>query len=227
MFRFITNLLEPFCYLIYFIALIIYHRRNAQKGMKILLVYYGAAFLLMTYGSLNVYFHFTAANIWAYHSTALCAAIAIGFYFHGILQTRLKKIVTLGLMSVYILYVAYRTVFARGPFLFDSIGYALVSASIAVYVFLYFHQLLHNVTEQNILKQFNFWLASGYLIYFVGSFLIFISYYYLTKKILATYTKEERDLMTALWGVHNLLLFISAASLLIGSVWLTSRRKSV
>ena len=110
--------------------------------------------------------------------------------------------------------------------LFDSVGYSIVSFSVVLYVIMYFHQLLSNVTDENLFHDFNFWLGSGYLIYFLGSFIIFLTYHYFTNRILATYTQEERQLLTNLWGLHNCLLF-SGAGLLLGFIlWLGYQRKS-
>lgn len=130
-------------------------------------------------------------------------------------------------IGINVFYSIIKNIVFKEFYLFDSVGYSMVSVTIVIYVFMYFHQVLKNITEQNILRQFNFWLASGYLIYFLGSFIIFLTYYYLTKKVLAVHTKEEQYLINALWGLHNVLLFIGAFSLLTGSLWLTYRKRSV
>ncbi len=169
----------------------------------------------------------TNGNIWIYNTNQCSLAqVLIGLHFYYLLESRIKKITVLVLISVYLFYAVIKNIILHDIALFDSVGYSLVSASIGVIVFMYFHQLLKHITEADILRQFNFWLASGYLIYFVGSFIIFVSYYYLTTKILTTYTQEERALLKSLWGMHNVLLFICALSLLIGSIWVTYRRRS-
>lgn len=224
MFPFFGNYLEPFSYAIYLIAVIIYYRFDRGRNGKLLCTYYGLATLLMLTASL--YVRWKLENIWIYNLAALFAIVFIGIYFYHVFESRTKKNTVLTLVGLYTVYALIKNVFLREISFFDSVGYSLVSAFIAVIVFMYFHQLLKRVSEHDILRQFNFWLASGYLIYFVGSFIIFVSYYYLTQKIINTYTKPERDLLTALWGVHNVLLFISAFSLLIGSLWLTYRKRS-
>ncbi len=223
LFSFITNFLEPFAYLLFCIALAIHYKARKQPATKALLIYYIAATILLVVGCLNV----GKNNIWVYDLVALCTSVFIGFYFYHLLQAPGKKTTIVLLTFFYLAYALIRNITLPGVRLFDSIGYSIVSASVACYVFMYFHQLLKNVTGVSILGEFNFWLASVYLIYFVGSFIIFVSYYYLTNKILSTYTKEERHLMTALWGLHNVLLFVSAISLLTGCLWVTYRRKSV
>lgn len=220
----IANFLEPFSYLLYLIGVLIHYRYSGWRSQQWLFLYYLLATLLMAYASYIV--EVGTNNIWVYNATAFAGAVCIGSYFYQLLQSRLKKVVVLSLIGLYVVYAIVKNIALKEIHLFDSIGYSLVSASVAIYVLMYFHQLLTHITETNIFCEFNFWLASGYLIYFAGSFIIFLSYYYFTQKILNTYTDEERELLTALWGVHNVLLFISALSLLLGSLWLTYRKKS-
>ncbi|MGZ8517069.1 MAG: hypothetical protein ACXWWD_06960 [Chitinophagaceae bacterium] len=222
MFSIISNYLEPFACLLYFVALIIHNRRS-----NLLLTYYIIGIILLSVAAIQVETKKTGNNIWIYDIVNLLTAICIGAYFFFLHQASLKKKIVLFVIGLYLTYVVIRNFTLGDIRLFDSIGYSIVSASVVIYVFMYFHQLLKNVTEASILKEFNFWLASGYLVYFAGSFIIFVSYYYLTTKILHSYTPEERQLLTALWGMHNVLLFISALSLLIGCLWINYRRKSV
>jgi hypothetical protein len=224
LFSFITNFLEPFALLIYFVALWVYYQKNKTPATKLLFIYYLLVTILQLFSSTIVKI-ISISNIWMYDIVAVLTIVCISIYFHQLLQTSKKKKAVVTMLCVSLIYTIIRHATIEGMRLFDSIGYSIISASIALYVFMYFHQVLQNVTHFNILKDFNFWLASGYLIYFVGSFIIFVSYYYFTKKILKTYTKAERDVLTALWGLHNVLLFISALSLLIGSLWVTYRKK--
>lgn len=224
LFRFITNQLEPFSYLLYFIGIVIHSRHSRWRSEKWLGVYYFLTTALMVYTT-NI-FSTQTNNIWAYNVAAVVAAVCISAYFYQLLKSQLKKRVVLLLLSGFILYAFFKNIIQNDFGVFDSMGYSYVSASVAIYVMMYFHQLLKHVTDTNLFRQFNFWLASGYLIYFMGSFIIFLSYYYLTRKILPTYTSEERELLTTLWGVHNMLLFVSAFSLLLVSLWLTYQKKS-
>jgi len=160
-----------------------------------------------------------------YEIVAFLTVLFLGHHFLQLLEGNKKKRVVLVLTGIYVLYALVRQFTIEGQRLFDSIGYSLMSASIATYVFMYFHQVLKNVTEVSILEDFNFWLSSSYLLYFVGSFIIFVNYHNLTNQILKTYTYEERQLLRALWGLHNVLLFLGALSLLTGSLWISYRRK--
>jgi Ca2+/Na+ antiporter len=225
LFSFITNFLEPLTCFFYVIVLGWQIRFSGNREVIPLLTYYFLASILLGLASLKIG-KINKSNNWTYDTVIFLTAVLIGYFFYKIFQSSTKKKVVIILVSIYLVYAVIRNLTLEGIRLFDSIGYAIVSASLVIYVFMYFHQLLKNVTEIGILKEFNFWLAAGYLFYYAGSFIIFVSYHYLTKKILGTYTSEERDLLTALWGMHNVLLFISALSLLIGSLWISFRRKS-
>jgi hypothetical protein len=225
LFSFVTNYLEPVALLIYFIATYIYFKRKKTAAAKTLITYYLTVTLLQLYASYVVKF-IQLSNIWVYDLVAFLTAAFIGYYFYQLLLSSAKKKTVLLLMGVYLAYAVYRQASLEGQRLFDSMGYAILSASIAIYVFMYFHQVLKNVTEISILKEFNFWLSSSYLLYYIGNFFVFVSYYYLTTKVINTLTKPQMDLLTALWGLHNVLLFLGALSLLTGSLWITYRKKS-
>jgi len=223
-FAFFTNYLECLCFLLYFLALRMYNRKEKSKAIKQLSIYYLLITLLQVYGTLEVKFLYIG-NIWVYDAVAVLTAIFISHHFYRLLESPKKKTTVLVLFGIYIVYAIIRHTTLEGRRLFDSAGYAILSASIAVYVFMYFHQVLQKVTNASILRDINFWLASGYLFYFVGSFFIFVSYYYFTTLIIHTLTKPEKRLLTSLWGLHNVLLFISALALITGCLWINSRRK--
>lgn len=208
------------------LAIAFYLRHKVLRNGNLLVVYHSVAMLLMLAASFLIG-TMVKGNIWLYNLNSFFTVVFIGSYFKQLLVTSFKKKVVLISIGINVFYYIIKNIVFQEFYLFDSVGYSMVSVTIVIYVFMYFHQVLKNITEQNILRQFNFWLASGYLIYFLGSFIIFLTYYYLTKKVLAVHTKEEQYLINALWGLHNVLLFIGAFSLLTGSLWLTYRKRSV
>lgn len=228
-----NNYLEPLACLLYMLAVLVQYRRSPQRLLLPLLFLYLAATILLTIGCLNVG-HKGNNNIWVYDLVALASAGCISAYFYQVLNTSGKKRTVIAFAMVYLVYIIVRQFTLQGPRLFDSIGYSLLSAAVVTYLFMYFHQVLKNVAEGNILREFNFWLAAGYLVYYVGSFIIFVTYFYLTKRVYEPNVdldtpgvKADRDLLTALWGLHNVLLFVGAISLLLSSLWVNYRRKSI
>ncbi len=96
----------------------------------------------------------------------------------------------------------------------NTVVYAIAFLSIVIYSLLYFEQLISNVNESNLLYQFDFWLVSGYLIYFLGSFFIILFY-----------NNVETDQRGIVWALQNIILFLSSAVALMGSLWIHYRRK--
>lgn len=206
--------------------MVLFAKTQNNSRIRLLQWYYVLAFLLMLTASLLVPIGDYNTN-WLYHIHAFVTLWILGLYYRGLLQDARKKLVPVICIAGISLYLLVKVVVLKQYRLFDSIGYSLVSVSVVIYIFLYFHQLLSNVTDQNIFQDFNFWLSAGFLIYFLGNFIIFLTYHYFTLQILATYTEAERDMLTNLWGLHNCLLFAGALSLLGGSLWIVYRRRSV
>jgi hypothetical protein len=222
--NFFGNYLEPIAYLIFLLAVVLFAKKQNSPCIRLLRSYYVLVFLLMLTASLLVIWDYHTN--WLYHIHAFATLWMLGIYYRGLFHDARKKMVPVVCIGGISLYLLFKLVVQRQYELFDSIGFSLVSASVVIYIFLYFHQLLSNVTDQNIFQDFNFWLSSGFLIYFLGNFIIFLTYHYFTLQILATYTDAERDILTNLWGLHNCLLFVGALSLLGGSLWIVYRRRS-
>ena len=96
----------------------------------------------------------------------------------------------------------------------NNYSYAITYGTIVVYALLFFDQVLRNVSELNILHQFDFWLASGYLMYFLGSFFIILFY-----------DNVEVKYRSILWSVKNIILLFSSLLTLAGTLWINYRLK--
>jgi hypothetical protein len=222
---FIGNYLEPIAYLFWLAAVVLYGKRVGGKSVGLLRLYYSLSTVLMLTASLLIPIE-DSETIWLYNIHAFSTVWMLGFYFRGQFQNVVKKKAATLLIAAASLYLLVKNLVLQEFHLFDSVGYSLVSASVVLYVLMYFHQLLNHVTDRSLFSDFNFWLTSAYLIYFLGSFIIFLTYRYFTDKILATYTRQERYILTNLWGLHNCLLFAGAVLLLAGSLWIVYREKS-
>ena len=222
-FSFLSNILEPFAYLLFCVAIYMQLAKAGGSTLKLLLVHYSVCTLLMTLAAWKAFY--SQDNRWTYNVLWLQSAVVIPLYFHQHFQSAGKKWVIKTLISVNLLYFIINDIVYAQLFRFDSLGYSLLSVSISIVCFMYFYQVFTHVTEKPIWYDFNFWLVSGYLFYFLVSFAIFLTYHQLTSNILDTYTAEERRLLTVLWGVHNGLLFISAVTALFGHLWITYRTR--
>jgi hypothetical protein len=220
----VTNFLEPISYFIYVVAVALRFKADHSVTLKVLFLFYLLATVLMTNASLHVFTQVN--NIWMYNLVLLAAILAIGFYAYTIFHAVQKRRVVLVLACGTVLYFIVRNFVFRHLYEIDSIGFVLLSISVTIFSFMYFHQILNHVTEAPAFYDFNSWLIAGYLLYYLGSFFIFLCFNYFTYKITIKNRMEDRLLLTTLWGVHNVFLFFSAAITLMGSVWTTYRNRS-
>lgn len=209
--------------MIFFIAFFLQTKKDKTRKVKVLLVHYVLATMLMVYATWKAFNQ--QDNRWLYNLLCFQSSVLICFYFHELFYGAIQKFAVKCLIAINVCYFIGNDVIFRRLFLFDSIGYSLLSVSVSILAFMYFYDVFKKVSEKKIWHDFNFWLVSGYLLYFLVSFGIFLTYHYLTNKILDTYTDEERGLLTVLWVVHNTLLFLSAITTLSGSLWITYRNR--
>jgi uncharacterized membrane protein len=88
---------------------------------------------------------------------------------------------------------------------YNTYQYAISFITIIMYCLLHFYHALDNVSNEDLLMSFNFWLSCGYLIYFLGAF-VFVLYY-------DGATSRQRGNM---WGAQNAILTFSSLVTLIG-----------
>jgi len=219
----ISFLLEPISYLVLALS-VSFHawRSSGRLKYKVLAGFFLTATLL-TVATLRL----EVANIVIYDILCLLTSICLSVYFFYSLIIPWKKMVTVVLCLTQISqFVLSNIVFKSAP-LFDSMGYVILSVCIVIMIFMYLHQILSNVTEEALSLNFDFWFVSSQLIYFLGSFIIFLTFNYLTRKILPAelYSEENRTLLTNLWGVHNVLLFLSSLLTLGSVIWIAFHKK--
>lgn len=218
----IYNFLEPFSYLIYTITLCLHYQIRPSVKIKVLIFYYTLATLLMSYASWSIIYMKNTAesnNNWVYNIFYFLSNFFLSFYMYKTFTHIKSKIITLSLLLINVTnFFLNDLVFKQR--LFDSFVTSIFLLSLIILIFLYFQQVLGNVTEQHILLHFDFWLLSGYLIFFLGSFFIIMSWSHLSSRVGNVATAEQKEQFSILWGVHNILLFISALITFIGSVWI-------
>jgi hypothetical protein len=222
-FRFLSNALEPFAYFIFSLAFFLQGAKDKTNKVRLLFIHYVVCTLLMSYASWKA--HYDEDNRWTYTVLWFQSSVLISWYFHQLFKSRRKKLVIKCIIVINSLYFVINNIYYGQLFRFDSLGYSFLSLTISVLAFMYFYDVLTHVSEQPIWNDFNFWLITGYLIYFLVSFAIFLTYHQLTNKILPTYSSAERDLLTELWMVQNGLLFLSAITTLSGYLWTSSRNR--
>ena len=211
----INKFLEPFSYLIYTVTLVvsIYYQRSVTKAF--LLLYYIFSTAIIFYGSLLAFYKTLGDNNWVYNLFFLVTIVVLSCYFHRVLFGRGKKTLVKILLVVNILlFVWYDIVLKKFDGYYNNQVVAFCFLSIVAYSFLYFHQLINNVNEESILLDFDFWLISGYLLYFLGAFFVILFY--------QNAAVSQRGFV---WGLQSIILFLSAIITLSGNLWIRNQNK--
>lgn len=220
----ITHLLEPISYLLSCLVLSFFAFVDNRPRIKILAFYYLLATLIIGKAVL-----LALPNNSLYSFLSLLTFLCLGVYFYYTLVTSFKRKVVVFICLLDIIYHFINSFVLQQSEVFDSMGYVLLSLGIILMIFMFMHQVLNNVSEEPLAYNFEFWFASSQLVYQLGSFGIFLTYNYLTTKILSSelYSVENRSLLEILWGVHNVLLFLSSLITTGSVLWITSHRKSL
>lgn len=185
--------------------------RGKSIRSKVLLVYYLFATLLLF---VACYTKVDVINNSIYNIFFFTTIIIFSYYFKSILYNRLKKNI------IDFLLVINSVLFIKTDLVFNQLSgyntdvYAITFLSIVVYALFYFDQVLRNVNELNLLHQFDFWLVSGYLLYFLSSFFIILFYY-----------EVEINQRAVLWSLQNFILFLSSVLTITGSLWIYYQKK--
>ena len=218
--------MEPAAYFLFGGFIFFHSRRDHRTKTKVLYLYYFVATVLMTRAT--ILGMEGKPNIEIYSLLCLLTAMGLGVYFYHTLVTKLKKVVVVVFCLLAAAYYIGYNILAQREQLFDSIGYVFLSVGIIVMAFMFMHQILTNVNEELLSMNFDFWFVCTQMIYYLGAFAVFLTYNYMTKKILLEqeYSTENRRLLTDLWRVHNVLLFLTSLINAAGILWIAYRRKS-
>ena len=210
----IYNFLEPLSYLLYTFLTCYKYLSVKTFKIKVLFAYYLFATLLISYASFLV----TEGNIdnnWIYNLFFFLTICVFSYYFHSILFSKTKKYLVKFLFIINVGFFTYYDVLLKQLFeTYNNHVFAFCFLSIVVYSLLYFYQLIRNVSELNILYEFDFWLISGYLLYFLSCFFIIL-----------VYGHAGIGLRRVIWALQNIILFLSSVITITGNLWINYHRK--
>ncbi len=210
---FFKNFLEPLAYLLYTFLLIASINNNSPIAKKILFLYYLVALFLTYYANYLSFIKTAGDNNYLYNLFFFITICTFSYYFYNLINRRIDKIVIIFLFIInVILFVTYDIINQKFHGTYNNYVTATCFLSIVVYSLLYFYQILNNVNELNILHEFDFWLISGYLFYFLGSFFIILFY-----------SEIVTELRGLVWAFQNIILLTSALIALTGNLWIKYR----
>lgn len=219
----ISYLLESISYFLFFSALAYYISRvDSKTKYWVVCAFYMIGFLVMLKILTPRYY-----NGFLYNFIYMATSLSFGYFFLVTLKGKLKHWIIVLCCTITLFYYIICSLIL-GERLFDSMGYVISSTGIVIMIFMYLHQVMKNITEKSITLSFDFWFIASQLIYHLGSFGIFLTFNPLTQKVLPEkyFIHENRVILTYLWGVHNVLLFLGSLLTWFGIIWIVSRRRS-
>jgi hypothetical protein len=218
---FLKSFLEPLSCLIYCITLGREYQLHHLKREAVLCIYYFIATAILSYAAyLGINY---LDNNWLYTIHYLFSAFIFAYYFTRILSKKINKIIVYFLFGITILNFLYTTIVFPKSY-FNSMGAAGFFLASVVSSFLFYREFLSKPSEKNILFNFEVWLISGYILYFLGSFLIILFYNYFSGRSRFNYEKEI--VLGDLWAVQNVLFFVASIITLASHLWTAYRNRS-
>ncbi len=219
----ISYLLEPISYFLFFTALAFFSWRvDSKKKYWVLTGFYLVGFFVLLKILTPQYY-----NGFLYNFLYMFTSLSYGYFFMVTLRGKLKQWLIILCCTTTLIYYIINSLIL-GERLFDSLGYVISSTGIVIMVFMYLHQVMNRVTEKSITLNFDFWFTASQLIYHLGAFAIFLTFNPLTQKVLPEeyFIHENRVILTYLWGVHNVLLFLGSLLTWLGLLWIVYRKRS-
>ena len=203
---FLSHSLEPLSFLIYSGAFFWYARISAGTRYWVITYYYLLGSIILLLASLR-YEGYTSNNVF-YNLLYPITSIAFSWYFFLILQMRWEKFTALSSCIITLVYFFLNL----NEVYFDSLGYVITSTGIVLLIFIYLRQLMAKISEEPLSHNFDFWYICIQLMYQLGSFAIFLSYNHFTYQFLNAGDDKKAigRLLTYLWIVHNIILFVGA-----------------
>jgi len=198
---FLVNELEPVAYLIYVLAVFLQFKCTRSFRYKVLSIYYALCAVVLYAG-----IAFSDNNYWTYNLLFFVNILVLSWYYLRLFDDKTKKNIAVVLGVLNAIVFIYINVIRHKYNEYNDDVYGISFITIVLYSLLYLHQLLINMKEESLLLNFDFWLVCGYLLYFLGSFVIVCNYSNST----GYFTRGD------LWIMNNIILFIcSAITLLI------------
>lgn len=190
------------------LAVFLQFRHDKLFRYKVLYIYYaGSAFLLYTGIA------FFDNNTWTYNVLFFANILVTSWYYRTLFDNKIKRRITVLCGTFNLLLFIYINIIQGKYEHYNSYIYGVSFITIVLYSLLYLHQLMIGEKEESLLLKFDFWLICGYLLYFLGSFIIVLYYD-------ETAYKSERGNM---WLMHNIILFICSVITLVVSLQISKK----
>lgn len=179
---------------------------------KVLFYYYCFSVVILLFGIVYVDIY----NNWNYNLFFFATLLVFTWFYSTILRSKAdRKIVYIFFVGSTLVFLYYNLLLFRFFSAFNSLVYATTFISVVFYALMYFRQSLLDIKEESILLNFNFWLNSAYLLYFLGSFVIVLFYEGATPRLRGD-----------IWSVHNFILLFTTTIVLKGHLLISNKERN-
>ncbi len=209
MFSLLSNWLEPLAYFIFFTSTLFLY--NGKEIIPKALLYFSLiSTLLMVASSCIVQFQLVENNLICYYFLEMITNIFLIILINQIIKFKTIKQFLLIICIANAAYSIYLCISFNKTSLYNSIGNAILCFTVTIFSFAYFIDKFKNIDEKKIYHTIQFWIVIRFFFYYVTNVFIFVYYFYLSKKVFPNGSFEDAVLLTQLWGLHNIFLFISS-----------------
>lgn len=188
----------------------LFHFYSSKRDIKLLIIFFVCFFIRDILSNKLAYAKENNLFIYNLFSFVELSFLALIFYTNDkIHSVNYKRIIIIGFMSALIINLFFYSTndFSPGNF-------TLVRLYGMVITITFFGQILSEVNIKNILTYSMFWINSGLLLFFCGTFFIFL----LSDKVLST--KAKPDVFQQYWDT-NLIFYIVLCVLSSVGIWLS------
>jgi len=147
-------------------------------------------------GLLNLHFFHTNVNLVFNSFNLLNLPFAVLLYRHRIHWAR-RDLFSYSLITLFVLFSLINLFFIQGPFTFNSYTTSLASVCFIILSLIYFFVLIQQLPTESITKLPMFWINTAMLLYYSGTFFLYLSRAYLVNVL--------KDNQIVSWLIHNLL----------------------
>lgn len=189
-----SELIASFSYLIPLVpAWFLFRKSSAEFRLFIIILSISYIVTFIGYYTAKYYIN----NLWIYFSFNVVEFCLYSLLFKRLLATKPAKRFINIMIILFVLLIILNAGNTLDLSNYDSYTAAFVSLAMLLYCILFFNSQLNNLNVTFIYKTTWFWIMTGLLLYFAGSFLIFLFTSYLMYR--------DKNLTWTLWGLHDLL----------------------
>ncbi len=172
--------------------------RTFNLSLKVLFIYILLSILveiLTGYLSIN-----NINNLFIYYYFSFLEFVLFVIIYFHILNIYRKKMLMWCIISIFGLICLIDFLLLGGDNKMNELSRNVESVSLITLSIFYFNSLIKNSDGQNLLQQFSFWFNSSIIIYFSGSFFIFLFSNYMLD--------ESPDTFFAIYAIHSIFNII-------------------